>query len=213
MSSKIKEFIIEQGYTKYIYLGKWLDYSVYQPRYDEEFLNEFYNDEFVIVDYDGEIRMASSIEAYLIKDTFFKEEKNIQTENIDEIDSNIKEYRSEYLEIYEALKDKKEKMKNSIIRTGILSVLGVPSFLQNLSAFDAGCNYSKYKEFSENELKSELKTIFYKIAYPEYCKKDGNMEFWDIYFYIAEKLEVDLTELDKNIISDLTTKIYLEYNS
>ena len=37
------------------------------------------------------------------------------------------------------------------------------------------------------------------------------MDFWDLYFYISELLDVELTELDREIIEEVKTDLYLEF--
>ena len=115
------------------------------------------------------------------------------------------------MELYEVLESKEKEMKGSIIRTGILTLLGAPSFVKNLSAFDAGCDYSKYKNFSNYELKKELENIFFEITYPEYCRKKGDMEIWELSLYISEMLNIELTRLDRDIIDDLKIRLILTY--
>ena len=201
---KLNDLLEEEGYDKYIYLGEWLYSPVYQLKYNDDFLNELYEEKYVIVEFEDEIRFANSTETFLIKD-FFANSK-INEDNLD-----IETYKRKYMELYEVLESKAKEMKGSIIRTGILTLLGAPSFVKNLSAFDAGCDYSKYKNFSNYELKKELENIFFEITYPEYCRKKGNMETWELSFYISEILNIELTRLDREIIDDLKTRLILTY--
>ena len=201
---KLNDLLEEEGYDKYIYLGEWFDFSVYQLKYKDDFLNELYEEKYVIVEFEDEIRFANSTETFLIKD-FFANSK------INEDNLAIEIYKRKYMELYEVLESKEKEMKGSIIRTGILTLLGVSSFVKNLSAFDAGCDYSKYKNFSNYELKKELENIFFEITYPEYCRKEGNMETWELSFYISEILNIELTRLDREIVDDLKTRLILTY--
>ena len=168
INRKLNDLLEEEGYDKYIYLGEWLDFLVYQLKYNDDFLNELYEEKYVIVEFEDEIRFANSTETFLIKDFFADSE--ITEDNLD-----VETYKRKYMELYEVLESKEKEMKGSIIRTGILTLLGAPSFVKNLSAFDAGCDYSKYKNFSNYELKKELENIFFEITYPEYYRKKGDV--------------------------------------
>lgn len=205
-SKKIKEFVTDFGYDKYIYLGNWGTYPVYQPQYDDDILNKTCNDTFIIIDYKDDIRFGDSSEIALIKSDFWENRHNLKN-----INGIIDKYKEKYIELYNILESGRNKVKTSIIRTGILASLGIPSFLQNLSALDAGYNYGNSKNFSSGELKYELKKIFFEISYPEYRRKNGDMDFWDLYFYISELLDVELTELDREIIEEVKTDLYLEF--
>lgn len=201
---RLNELLEEEDCDKYIYLGEWRYSPVYQLKYDDDFFNELYEEKYAIVEFEDEIRLANSTEAFLIKDYFSNSE-------VDEDNLDVETYKRKYMELYKILESKEKEMKGSIIRTGILTLLGAPSFVKNLSAFDAGCDYSKYKNFSNYELKKELENIFFEITYPEYCRKKGDMEIWELSLYISEMLNIELTRLDRDIIDDLKIRLILTY--
>jgi len=69
MMNKVVEFAKTNGYDKAVYSGKWHDYDVYDPCYDDNEVR-FEGLPFFILVKDDTIRMSTDDEAFSYIDTF-----------------------------------------------------------------------------------------------------------------------------------------------